>query len=146
MRILTLLKNDNAQRGVSLIELLVVLTIFSISSVAAFNLIHGASSSIQLKSTQAQLVSDLKNERQKALLKGIISKISFDQSGYRLERSNIQRTWPKGVTFKSLSKNDSVLYFFEDGSSSGGAVTLFKGSHAMLVSVNSLTGAVSYGA
>jgi len=64
-------------------------------------------------------------------------------NAYVLKGGKFRRTMPNGVTI-ILSETDSPsLVFFDDGSSSGGKLTLVKGRHGESLYVNKITGLIS---
>ena len=142
------LKDDS---GLSLIEVIVVLAILSaIYAVAAFSLSRPPREP-SLRLTVAQLASQLRGARTRAIARNENIAFVFDaaQRSFRLQGSSHRTKLPKGVNLQLTTArpfarriDDAKLVFFPDGSSSGGKLVFSSRREKLVVSVAWLTGAV----
>ena len=135
--------------GYTLIEMLVVLAIMGlIASIAAPRL--QLSEYAKLRRRAAGIVSDIRTMRADAIRRGIRTSVVITRSGYELTPSHKMQEYSDG-THLSLQASPALyqaekdaLMFFPDGSSSGGALTISRGSSTADVRIRELNGQVSY--
>lgn len=140
-----------AQRGFTLLELLLVLVIAAAGYALVVRLASGGVSGAQLKSAARAVAAGLRDARgtaiatqESAALTLDLEHRSFEVSGGRRARSLPDQLDLKLYTAQSEIVDDKrgSIRFFPDGSSTGGRVTLASGERSFLVDVDWLTGRV----
>ena len=143
----------NASAGVTLLELLVVLTIMAIAAAFVYPMFGGTGvSTAELKSAARQVAAGLRSARGEALAKRQETRLVLDleQRTFRIDRDASVHALPKLVEMKLFTAqsdlvNDRVgaIRFFPDGGSNGGRVTLASGARKYEIDVDWLTGRVA---
>jgi general secretion pathway protein H len=139
--------------GVTLLELLVVLSIMAIAAAFVYPMFSGTGASTgELKSAARQLAAGLRMARSEALATRQETRVVVDleQRTFRIDRDAYLHALPKQIEVKLFTAqsdlvNDRVgaIRFFADGGSNGGRVTLASGSRKYDVDVDWLTGRVA---
>jgi general secretion pathway protein H len=141
-----------AERGFTLLELLLVLVIAAASYALVVRFNAGGVSGAELKSAARAVAAGLRDARgtaiasqESAALTLDLEHRSMEVSGGRRSRALPQRLDVKLYTAQSEIVDDKrgAIRFYPDGSSSGGRVTLAAGERKLLVDVDWLTGRVS---
>lgn len=141
-----------AERGFTLLELLLVLVIAAAGYALVVRLSSGGVSGTELKSAARAVAAGLRDARgtaiatqESAALTLDLEHRSMEVSGGRRPRSLPQRLELKLYTAQSeiVDEKHGAIRFFPDGSSTGGRVTLASGERTLLVDVDWLTGRVS---
>jgi len=143
----------HASSGVSLLELLIVLSIMAILAAVVLPLLGGSSvSTAELKSAARQVAAGLRVARSEALASRQETRLVLDleQRTFRIDRDSYVHTLPKPIEVKLFTAqsdlvNDRVgaIRFFADGGSNGGRVTLAAGPRKYDIDIDWLTGRVA---
>lgn len=137
-------------RGVSLLEMLLVIALLAIISVLAAGALTGGFAGAQLRSESKQLVAQLRYTRTQAIATGKPQRFTIDPQ---------QRTWTApnnrhgeipeklGIRFTGARevqprRGEGAIVFFPDGASTGGRVQLSVKKAAVNIDVAWLTGEV----
>jgi general secretion pathway protein H len=141
-----------AQRGFTLLELLLVLVIAAAGYALVVSVGSGGVSGAELKSAARAVAAGLREARgaaiasqEPAALTLDLERRSMEVDGGRRPRSLPQRLDLKLYTAQSeiLDGKRGAIRFYPDGSSTGGRVTLASGARTFLVDVDWLTGRVT---
>ena len=143
----------HASAGVTLLELLVVLTIMAIAAAFVYPMFGGTGvSTADLKSAARQVAAGLRFARSEALATRQETHLVLDleQRTFRIDREASVHALPKLIEMKLFTAqsdlvNDRVgaIRFFPDGGSNGGRVTLASGARKYEIDVDWLTGRVA---
>jgi len=139
--------------GVSLLELLIVLSIMAILAAVVLPLLGGSGVSTgELKSAARQVAAGLRVARSEALATHQETRVVLDleQRTFRIDRDARVHALPRPIEVKLFTAqsdlvNDRVgaIRFFADGGSNGGRVTLAAGARKYDVDIDWLTGRVA---
>jgi general secretion pathway protein H len=141
-----------ASRGVTLLELLIVLSIMAIVAAMVVPMFGGGVSTGELKGAARQVAAGLRLARSEALATRRETRVVLDleHRTFRLERDPREHVLPRQIELKLFTAqsdlvNDTVgaIRFFPDGGSNGGRLTLAAGQRKYDVDVDWLTGRVS---
>lgn len=139
-------------RGVSLIELLVVLALMALLATVALPVLGPGVSTTSMKSAARELAAGLRQARTEAMATRRETLLTLDLEGRRFAVGNEPkaRDLPKGIEIKLFTAqmdlvDDKVggIRFYPDGGSNGGRVTLAAGERKFEVDVDWLTGRVA---
>ena len=143
----------NASAGVSLLELLIVLSIMAILAAIVLPLIGGTGVSTgELKSAARQVAAGLRVARGEALATRQETRVVLDleQRTFRIDRNAYVHALPKQIEVKLFTAQSDLvsdrvgaIRFFADGGSNGGRVTLGSGSRKYEIDIDWLTGRVA---
>jgi len=143
----------NASAGVTLLELLIVLTIMAIAAAFVYPMFGGTGvSTADLKSAARQVAAGLRFARSEALATRQETRVMLDleQRTFRIDRDASVHALPKLMEMKLFTAqsdlvNDRVgaIRFFPDGGSNGGRVTLASGTRKYEIDIDWLTGRVA---
>jgi general secretion pathway protein H len=142
-----------ASAGVTLLELLIVLSIMAIAAAFVYPMFGGTGASAgELKSAARQVAAGLRAARSEALATRQETRLVLDleQRSFRIDRDAYVHALPKAIEVKLFTAqsdlvNDRVgaVRFFADGGSNGGRVTLASGARKYDIDVDWLTGRVA---
>ncbi len=142
-----------ASSGVTLLELLIVLSIMAIVAALVLPMFGGTGVSTgELKSAARQLAAGLRVARSEALATRQETRVMLDleQRTFRIDRDASLHTLPRMIEVKLFTAqsdlvNDRVgaIRFFADGGSNGGRVTLAAGTRKYDIDIDWLTGRVA---
>jgi general secretion pathway protein H len=141
-----------AQRGFTLLELLMVLVIAAAGYALVVRFTAGGVSGAELKSAARAVAAGLRDARGTAIARQESAALvldlehrSFEVSGRARARSLPERLELKLYTAQSeiVDEKRGAIRFYPDGSSTGGRVTVASGERRFLVDVDWLTGRVS---
>ena len=144
-------KAPSRSRGVTLLELLIVLVIIAIVSAVAVPIFTGTSN-VEMKSAARQLASGLRLARSAALTERRETFLVIDLAGrrFKVDREAKEYPLPRNVELKLFTAqkdlvDDKVgsIRFYPDGGSNGGRITLASGERKYEVDVDWLTGRVA---
>jgi general secretion pathway protein H len=141
-----------AERGFTLLELLLVLVVAAASYALVLRVSAGGASGAEIKSAARTVAAGLRDARgtaiatqESAALLLDLEHRSMEVSGGRASRTLPQRLDVKLYTAQSeiVDEKHGAIRFYPDGSSTGGRVTISSGERKLLVDVDWLTGRVS---
>jgi general secretion pathway protein H len=141
-----------AQRGFTLLEIIVVLVIGAIAYSLLLGIPFRGATSSDLKAAARTVASGLRQAQTMAITTRRDASLTVDVEAreYTLPGESAPRTLPKGIDLKLYTAQSEVtsdrkaaIRFYPDGSSTGGRVTLSVGERKYLVDVDWLTGRVS---
>lgn len=139
-------------RGVSLLELLIVLMIIAFVSAIAIPMLSGGVSNTELRSAARQLAAGLRLARSEAVTQRRETFLVVDLAGrrFKVDREAREYPLPRNVELKLFTAqkdlvDDKVgaIRFYPDGGSNGGRITLASGERKYEVDVDWLTGRVA---
>lgn len=140
-----------AARGMSLLEMLLVVAIIAAASLLAAGALTGGFAGLQLRSSAKEIAANLRYARAQALAKGQPQKFVIDprahtwraaedRKGEIPRKLGIVFTGTRGLQARA---GEGAILFFPDGASTGGRVQLQSGKAAWNVDVAWLTGEVT---
>ncbi len=141
----------NAERGVTLIEVLVALTIATLLAAAAVPALGRALDRARASGSSRELVAALKTARIEARSTGhdALFRLDVESHVYNVAGHDRVLRTPHGATLtlltaesERLGTTSGAIRFFPDGSSTGGTVTLEYRGREQHVEVDWLTGHV----
>ena len=140
------------QRGVTLLELLIVIALMAIVAGMVIPMFGGPVSTSELRSSARQLAAGLRLARSEALSERRETFLVLDVAGKRFKVDRDARVHAlsakidlKLFTAQNDLVSDSVgsIRFFPDGGSNGGRITVASGARKFDVDVDWLTGRVA---
>jgi len=141
-----------AARGVTLLELLIVLAIMAIVAGFMIPMFGGPISTSELRSAARELAAGLRLAQSEAVSQRRQTFLVLDVAGKRFKVDNDphEHKLPSKVELKLFTAqndlvNDSVgsIRFFPDGGSNGGRITVASGDRKFDVDIDWLTGRVA---
>ena len=139
-------------RGVTLLELLIVLSIMAILAAIVVPIFGGGVSAGELKGATREIAAGLRLARSEALATRKETRVMLDLEGrtFQVERDARTHTLPRQIELKLFTAQSDLvnekigaIRFFPDGGSNGGRVTLTAGERKFNVDVDWLTGRVA---
>jgi general secretion pathway protein H len=139
-------------RGVSLLELLVVLALMALIAGLVIPTFGDGVPTSQLKSSARQLAAGLRVARSEAVAQKREAFLVLDLEGRRFKIDNDPREYalPPRVDLKLFTAQQDIvnektgaIRFFPDGGSNGGRITVAAGARKFEVDVDWLTGRVA---
>ncbi|HQZ44493.1 MAG TPA: GspH/FimT family pseudopilin [Usitatibacteraceae bacterium] len=143
---------SRAERGFTLLELLLVLVIAAASYAMVVRFSAGGVSGAELKSAARAVAAGLRDARGTAVATQESASLTLDLEHRSMEVSGGRRprSLPKRLDLKLYTAQAEIvddkrgaIRFYPDGSSTGGRVTLASGERKFLVDVDWLTGRVT---
>lgn len=139
-----------AVRGMSLVELILVIVLVGLMSLLAASAMGGGFKGIQLRSSAKEVAAQLRHARTRAIATGQTQRFTIDPATRAWEGADGRRgTLPDtlGVAFTGARqaqprRGAGSILFFSDGASTGGRVRLTRDTAAWDVDVKWLTGEV----
>src|SRR6476469_10079197 len=140
------------QRGVTLLELLIVLALMAIVAGFVLPMFGGPVSTSELRSTARQLAAGLRLARSEAVSQRRETFLVLDVAGkrFKVDRDPQEHKLPSRIDLKLFTaQNDLVdenvgsIRFFPDGGSNGGRITVAAGVRKFAVAIDWLTGRVA---
>ena len=135
----------NAQRGFTLLEMLVVIVLISIAAgLVGFGLQQGLRTAKERQAV-GQVVEALRSTRARAIVSGTTESTVFDLRNLSVQAPDRpKKHWPAElhVTLHTAEQAGSAVDFYPDGSSTGGHVLLANGSRRWRIDIGWLTGSV----
>jgi general secretion pathway protein H len=138
--------------GVTMLELLVVLSIMALAAAFVVPLFGAGVSTAELKGAARQVAAGLRLARSEALATRQETRLLLDveQRTMRVERDQQVHALPPGIELKLFTAESDLvnakvgaIRFFADGGSNGGRITLASGERKYEVDVDWLTGRVA---
>jgi len=139
-------------RGVTLLELLVVLSIMAVVSALVVPMFGGGVSTTDMKSAARQLAAGMRLARSEAVATRTETRVTLDleRHTFRVARDPREHALPAKLEIKLVTAQSDIesektgsIRFFPDGGSNGGRVTLAAGERKYEVDVDWLTGRVA---
>jgi general secretion pathway protein H len=139
-------------RGVTLLELLIVLSIMAIVAAIAMPMFSGGVSTGELKGAARQVAAGLRLARSEALATRKETRVVIDleRRTFRAEPELREHALPREIELKLFTAQSDLvsdrlgaIRFFPDGGSNGGRVTLAVGERKFDVDVDWLSGRVA---
>ena len=139
-------------RGVTLLELLVVLSIMAVIAAIVVPVFTGGVSGSELKGATREVAAGLRLARSEALATRKETRVTLDleNRSFQVERDPRTHALPKQIELKLFTAQSDLvsdkvgaIRFFPDGGSNGGRVTLAVGERKFNVDVDWLTGRVA---
>lgn len=139
-----------AARGISLVELVIVIVLVGLMSLLAASAMGGGFKGMQLRGAAREVASQLRYTRTRAIATGQTQRFSIDPRSHAWEAPDGRRgELPQavGIEFtgarQAQAREDvGAIVFFADGASTGGRVRLVRDAAAWDVDVRWLTGEV----
>jgi general secretion pathway protein H len=140
------------QRGVTLIELMLVLVLMALMSAVVIPMFGTGVSNTELKGSARQIASGMRLARSEAMATHTEKFVTLDLAGRRFMIGSDARahTLPKGIEMKLFTAQKDIvsdtvgaIRFYPDGGSNGGRVTLAAGERKFEVDVDWLTGRIA---
>jgi len=141
-----------AQRGFTLIEVLVVIGVLALVTALVLPLLSGTQAKADVAASARDLAAALRTTRSAAMTHGRSEALIVDTANgaFRVGSSAEPRHVARGVslvlvtaTQERIDQQTGDIRFFADGSSTGGGIRLVKGNVRDQVLVDWLTGRVS---
>ncbi|MBX8545451.1 prepilin-type N-terminal cleavage/methylation domain-containing protein [Pseudomonas cichorii] len=134
-----------ANRGFTLMEMLVVLVLMSIAvGLVGFGLQQGLSAASERRAV-GDMVEALRATRVRAIVTGQPARTVFDlrKMTFKAPGKRVQH-WPENLQVNMQTGADlgSAVEFYPDGGSSGGNLTLVNGDRRWRIDIGWLTGSV----
>ena len=140
------------QRGVTLLEILIVLALMALLAGIALPMLGSGVSTTELRGSARQLAAGLRSARSEALAQRRETFLLLDVAGkrFKVDQDPREHKLPAGVELKLFTaQNDLVdgttgaIRFFPDGGSNGGRITVAARTRKFEVDVDWLTGRVA---
>jgi general secretion pathway protein H len=135
-------KGELSQAGLTLLEMLVVLTILGMVTAAIPLRAMNGLDAVKLKTIAQTLASDLKAARLTARAHGKSKQVTFAADGLSYDQVTLPNGFRLSVLGVQTPGQDAAIRFFSDGSASGGTVIVTKDNRQKRVTVNWVTSAV----
>jgi len=138
--------------GVTMIELLIVLSIMALVAAMVAPMLSGPVSTTELKSAAREIAAGLRYARSDAVVTRQETRLVVDleQRTFRIDRSTQVHQLPKKAELKLFTAQSDIaddktgaIRFFPDGGSNGGRLTIASGERKYEVDVDWLTGRVA---
>jgi len=152
LSIIGALRAGRRLRGVTLLELLIVLSIMAVLAAMVMPIFGGGVSAGELKGATREIAAGLRLARSEALATRKETRVMLDLEGrtFQVERDGRTHTLPRRIELKLFTAQSDLvnekigaIRFFPDGGSNGGRVTLTAGERKFNVDVDWLTGRVA---
>jgi general secretion pathway protein H len=139
-------------RGVTMLELLIVLTLMALIAAMVLPLFSGGVSGTDLKTAARDVAAGLRLARDRAISQRseALLELDLDARTFRVSPDQNAHHLPEKIDLKLytaqrdlLSDKVGAIRFFPDGGSNGGRITLAAGEHKYDVDVDWLTGRVA---
>ena len=139
-------------RGVTLLELLVVLAIMALIAALVLPTFGAGVSSSELRSSARQLAAGLRAARSEAVSQRRETFLVLDLEGrrFKVDRDPREHALPPRIDMKLFTAQRDIvdaktgaIRFFPDGGSNGGRITVASGERKFDVDVDWLTGRVA---
>ena len=138
------------QRGVSLIEMLLVIALIAVASLLAASAFTGGLKGMQLRSAAKEVSTQLRYTRTRAIASGQPQRFSIDPQAHAWQAPNGRTgTIPDslGIVFTGArevqpTRGEGAIVFFPDGAATGGRIRLTLQRASWDIDVAWLTGEV----
>jgi general secretion pathway protein H len=139
-------------RGVTLLELLIVLSIMAIVAAMVVPMFGGGVSSSEMKSAARQIAAALRVARSDAVASRHETRLilNLEQRTFQVDSDPRQHALPKQLEMKLFTAQRDIvdekvgaIRFYPDGGSNGGRVTIAAGERKYDIDIDWLTGRVA---
>lgn len=143
---------SEAESGVSLIEMLIVLAILSLAASLALPKLSGRDQTTPVSHLSSDIAVKLRAARAKAVAENreIVFAFDMEDRNYRVEGIGEPRQLPAGISLtittarnRSGGREEARIAFFPDGTSSGGTIRMAYQGYSVAIEVAWLTGAIT---
>ncbi|HLX29267.1 MAG TPA: GspH/FimT family pseudopilin [Casimicrobiaceae bacterium] len=143
---------SSPSKGLTLIELLIVLAIMAIVAAFALPMFGGGVSTSELRASARQLAAGLRLAQSEAVSQRRETFLVLDVAGRRFKVDNDpqEHKLPSKIELKLftaqndlVNENIGAIRFFPDGGSNGGRITVAAGARKFDVDIDWLTGRVA---
>jgi general secretion pathway protein H len=142
-----------AQRGFTLLEIVLVMAIIALASVLAAAAMTGGFKGMQLKASAKEIASNLRYTRTQAIATGKPQRFVIDPAKHAWQAPNahhgtipdklgIEFTGAREARANAARPDQGAIEFFPDGAATGGRIRLTAGKSAWDIDVAWLTGQV----
>jgi len=142
-----------AQRGFTLLEIVLVMAIIALASVLAAAAMTGGFKGMQLKASAKEIASNLRYTRTQAIATGQPQRFVLDPAKHAWQAPNahhgsipdkvgIEFTGAREALANGAPSSQGAIEFFPDGAATGGRIRLTAGGAAWNIDVAWLTGQV----
>ncbi|MDQ1094628.1 general secretion pathway protein H [Xanthomonas sacchari] len=140
-------------RGVSLLEMLLVVGLIAIAALLAASVLTGGIDGMRLRSAAKEIASQLRYTRTQAIASGQPQRFLIDPQAHRWQAPNGRHgEIPPSLTIRFTGARqaqrrdgEGAIQFFEDGASTGGRIELQARQARWRIDVTWLTGEVTVG-
>ncbi len=138
--------------GVTILELLIVLTIMALAAAIVVPVFTGGVSNAELRGAARQLAAGLRLARSEAVAQRRETFLVLDVAGrrFKVDRNPAEHALPRDVELKLYTAQKDLvddkigsIRFYPDGGSNGGRITVGAGERKYEVDVDWLTGRVA---
>ena len=146
------ISDPHFQRGVTLLELLIVIALMAIVAGFVIPRFGGPVSTSELRASARQLAAGLRLARSEAVSERRETFLVLDVAGkrFKVDRDPQEHSLPSRIELQLftaqkdlVSANVGSIRFFPDGGSNGGRITVASGARKFDVDVDWLTGRVA---
>lgn len=138
-------------QGFTLLELIIVLVISVLGFAAISGNINSGNQTTKLQALARDISSALRYAQGEALLtrQPVYVAINLDDNTYRISNRNKTFSFAKEIVVsvtvaqKAFANGEGAIFFFADGSSTGGKINLEWGNQVRRLQINWITGAVT---
>jgi general secretion pathway protein H len=139
-------------RGLTLLELLIVLSIMAVVAAMVVPMFGGGVSTAELKGAARQVAAGLRLARSEALATRQETRVLLDleRRAFKADPEPRERALPRAIELKLFTAQSDLvsdrvgaIRFFPDGGSNGGRITLAAGERKYDVDVDWLSGRVA---
>jgi general secretion pathway protein H len=142
-----------AQRGFTLLEIVLVMAIIALASVLAAAAMTGGFKGMQLKASAKEIASNLRYTRTQAIATGKPQRFVIEPAKHAWQAPNghhgtipdklgIEFTGAREARANAARQDQGAIEFFPDGAATGGRIRLTAGKSAWDIDVAWLTGQV----
>ncbi len=134
--------NRFGQRGLTLVELLFVLSIFSFTTLIAASAINTRSPRLVIDQTAEQLVTDLKRARLEAQQSGERVAVMRSDAGYLISSLNLDRRFQRDLNIEWATNSVEGIVFADQFANPGGRIEIAKNRRRAVILVHAITGKI----
>ncbi|UKE65251.1 GspH/FimT family pseudopilin [Xanthomonas translucens pv. phlei] len=140
-------------RGVSLLEMLLVVGLIAIAAVLAASVLTGGIDGMRLRSSAKEIAAQLRYTRAQAIASGQPQRFLIDPQAHRWQAPNGRHgEIPASLAIRfsgareaQRREDEGAIKFFEDGAATGGRIELLTRKASWRIDVAWLTGEVKVG-